>query len=68
MSRQTFELLILGSSSASPTSERNPTAQLLNIAEPHKFNYAGLKQNSRLLTIFLFRTCMAITSLACQVF
>lgn len=33
MSRQTFELLILGSSSASPTSERNPTAQLLNIAE-----------------------------------
>jgi len=33
MSRQTFELLILGSSSASPTSERNPSAQLLNIAE-----------------------------------
>src|SRR4051812_28427749 len=33
MSRQTFELLILGSSSASPTSERNPTSQLLNIAE-----------------------------------
>jgi ribonuclease Z len=33
MNRQTFELLILGSSSASPTSERNPTAQLLNIAE-----------------------------------
>jgi ribonuclease Z len=35
MSRQTFELLILGSSSASPTSERNPSAQLLNIAERH---------------------------------
>jgi len=33
MSRQTFELLILGSSSASPTTERNPSAQLLNIAE-----------------------------------
>lgn len=33
MNRQTFELLILGSSSASPTSERNPSAQLLNIAE-----------------------------------
>ena len=33
MSRQTFELLILGSSSASPTSERNSSAQLLNIAE-----------------------------------
>jgi ribonuclease Z len=33
MSRQTFELLVLGSSSASPTSERNPSAQLLNIAE-----------------------------------
>lgn len=33
MSRQTFELLILGSSSASPTSDRNPSAQLLNIAE-----------------------------------
>jgi ribonuclease Z len=33
MSRQTFDLLILGSSSASPTSERNPSAQLLNIAE-----------------------------------
>ncbi len=33
MSSQTFELLILGSSSASPTSERNPSAQLLNIAE-----------------------------------
>jgi len=30
---QTFELLILGSSSASPTSERNPSSQLLNIAE-----------------------------------
>jgi ribonuclease Z len=35
MTRQTFELLILGSSSASPTSERNPSAQLLNIAERH---------------------------------
>jgi ribonuclease Z len=35
MSRQTFELLILGSSSASPTSERNPSAQLLNLAERH---------------------------------
>src|SRR6478736_6439848 len=33
MSRQNFELLILGSSSASPTSERNSSAQLLNIAE-----------------------------------
>src|SRR3954469_18085251 len=33
MNRQTFELLILGSSSASPTSERNPSAQLLNISE-----------------------------------
>lgn len=33
MNRQTFELLVLGSSSASPTSERNPSAQLLNIAE-----------------------------------
>ena len=33
MSSQAFELLILGSSSASPTSERNPSAQLLNIAE-----------------------------------
>lgn len=33
MSRQTFELLVLGTSSASPTSERNPSAQLLNIAE-----------------------------------
>ena len=35
MNRQTFELLILGSSAASPTSERNPSAQLLNIAERH---------------------------------
>lgn len=35
MSRQTFELLILGTSSASPTSDRNPSAQLLNIAERH---------------------------------
>lgn len=33
MSQQVFELLILGSSSASPTSERNPSAQLLNLAE-----------------------------------
>ncbi|WP_317898149.1 ribonuclease Z [Aurantibacillus circumpalustris] len=33
MTRQTFELLILGSSSASPTSDRNPSAQLLNISE-----------------------------------
>ena len=31
--RQTFELLILGSSSAAPTTKRNPSAQLLNIAE-----------------------------------
>jgi len=31
--RQSFELLILGSSSASPTSQRNASAQLLNIAE-----------------------------------
>ncbi len=31
--RQSFELLILGSSSASPTSSRNVSAQLLNIAE-----------------------------------
>lgn len=33
MSSQTFELLILGSSSASPTAERNQTSQLLNISE-----------------------------------
>ncbi len=33
MNRSTFELLILGSSAASPTSHRNPTAQLLNISE-----------------------------------
>jgi len=33
MNRQTFELLILGSSAATPTSERNPSSQLLNIAE-----------------------------------
>ncbi|MDF2448460.1 MAG: ribonuclease [Bacteroidota bacterium] len=33
MAIQTFELLILGSSAATPTSNRNPTAQLLNIAE-----------------------------------
>ena len=32
-STQTFELLILGSSAATPTANRNPTAQLLNIAE-----------------------------------
>lgn len=31
--QQTFEILILGSSSASPTSSRHPSAQLLNIAE-----------------------------------
>jgi len=33
MSTQTFELLILGNSAATPTANRNPTAQLLNIAE-----------------------------------
>lgn len=33
MYNQTFELLILGSSAATPTSTRNPTSQLLNIAE-----------------------------------
>lgn len=33
MSSQSFELLILGSSAATPTSSRNPTSQLLNIAE-----------------------------------
>lgn len=33
MQRQTFELLVLGSSSASPTSHRNPSGQLLNICE-----------------------------------
>lgn len=33
MSTQTFELTILGSSAATPTSNRNPTSQLLNIAE-----------------------------------
>ena len=33
MHSQTFELLILGSSAATPTANRNPTAQLLNIAE-----------------------------------
>lgn len=33
MQRQSFELLILGSSSAAPTTHRNPSAQLLNIAE-----------------------------------
>jgi ribonuclease Z len=33
MYHQTFELLILGSSAATPTSSRNPTSQLLNIAE-----------------------------------
>ena len=33
MQRQSFELLILGSSSAAPTTLRNPSAQLLNIAE-----------------------------------
>ena len=30
---QNFDLTILGCSSATPTSKRNPTAQLLNIAE-----------------------------------
>jgi ribonuclease Z len=30
---QNFQLTVLGSSSATPTSKRNPTAQLLNIAE-----------------------------------
>lgn len=30
---QNFELIILGCSSATPTSKRNPTAQLLNVAE-----------------------------------
>lgn len=33
MNQQAFDLLILGSSSASPTAERHPSAQLLNIAE-----------------------------------
>lgn len=33
MNSQSFELLILGSSAATPTSARNPTSQLLNIAE-----------------------------------
>ncbi len=33
MSQQSFELLILGSTAASPSSERNSSAQLLNIAE-----------------------------------
>jgi len=33
MSVQSFEVLILGSSAATPTANRNPTAQLLNIAE-----------------------------------
>ena len=33
MALQTFELVILGSSAAIPTSTRSPTAQLLNIAE-----------------------------------
>lgn len=33
MSKPTFELTILGSSSATPTATRNPTSQLLNIAE-----------------------------------
>ncbi len=32
MHAQTFDLLILGSSAATPTSTRNPTAQLLNMA------------------------------------
>lgn len=33
MQRQNFELLILGTSSAAPTTKRNPSAQLLNVAE-----------------------------------
>lgn len=33
MGSQAFELLVLGSSSASPTADRNQTAQLLNISE-----------------------------------
>lgn len=33
MANQTFELLILGSSAATPTLNRHPTSQLLNIAE-----------------------------------
>jgi len=33
MNQQTFDLLILGSSSASPTAERHPTSQLLNISD-----------------------------------
>jgi ribonuclease Z len=33
MNQQAFELLILGSASATPTSNRNPSAQLLNIAQ-----------------------------------
>lgn len=33
MKRTTFEILVLGSSSATPTSERNPSGQLLNICE-----------------------------------
>ncbi len=33
MSKQSFELLILGSTAASPSSDRNSSAQLLNIAE-----------------------------------
>ncbi|MDI1353701.1 MAG: ribonuclease Z [bacterium] len=33
MNRSTFEILILGSSAASPTSERNSSAQLLTISE-----------------------------------
>jgi ribonuclease Z len=32
---QSFELTILGCSSATPTSKRNPTSQLLNIADRH---------------------------------
>jgi ribonuclease Z len=33
MRRQTFEVLVLGCASASPTSERNASAQLLNVCE-----------------------------------
>ena len=38
---QNFELTILGCSSATPTSSRNPTAQLLNIAERFFLIYCG---------------------------
>ena len=35
MSKQSFEVLILGSTAASPSADRNSSAQLLNIAERH---------------------------------